>query len=384
MLPAIRSCRLTSSSFSFTHRRTLTLPLAYLIFIGTLACSSRAGGPEPVDDVIPADVTLDTLFAIGAPDGPEDELIWRDQRGGSVLLDVGPDGLIWIMNSGDKRLIVFNADGERQTFLGRSGEGPGEFQWVLGLTAVEGGAWTWDWRNQQLCRWSVEEGLLNTYRTEIPQPMFNRMTIDENGTIWYLHEHLEEPEYKEIPVELVRVSPGEEAVVVTTFIVPGAILPRRGGAMSLVPHIVPAPRGGILIAPGYEYELQWYTVKSNTPRRVWEYPSTETPYSARQLRPGGRGGFTPAGGDMVEPPLLPHKPDIEALFPMGEAGFWIMTPVRNDQALARFDQIERNGSRQASYWLPRRLFSARYHNLLLYALSYTPDGYQVLAIRLNK
>ncbi len=126
---------------------------AFFLVVGVFISSLQVNAQILIDDVVPIDVTLDTLFAIGSPTGPEDEFISRDRRGGPVIFDVGPDGLIWIMNSGDKHMMVFNEDGERQAFLGRSGAGPGEFQWVMGLKAVEGGAWTWDWRNQQLCNW---------------------------------------------------------------------------------------------------------------------------------------------------------------------------------------------------------------------------------------
>ncbi|MFC1530558.1 hypothetical protein ACFL6R_07615 [Gemmatimonadota bacterium] len=38
----------------------------------------------------------------------------------------------------------------------------------MALTAVTNGAWTWDFRNQQLCRWSLGDGLVEISRTQIP------------------------------------------------------------------------------------------------------------------------------------------------------------------------------------------------------------------------
>ena len=96
------------------------------IALGIPACS-RGDDSQSVGELVePVAVTMDTLFAIGHPDGPDEEFLARNKRGGRVLMDVGPDGLIWVMNAIDRRLLIFDRDGERLAIMGQSGQGPGE------------------------------------------------------------------------------------------------------------------------------------------------------------------------------------------------------------------------------------------------------------------
>jgi hypothetical protein len=250
---------------------------AFCLIVATLAGSALfspvTGAQVCRDGIEPVKVHCDTLFAIGRPDGPVDEFLARDPHGGGILMDVGPDGLIWIVNPIDGHLLVFDRTGERQAIWSRKGSGPGEFQYAMALTTIAGGAWTWDWRNQQLCKWSLAGGLLETHRTSLPQPMMNRIVIDRTGTAWFLHDVVEEPEYEEIPVELRCLEPGGEQQTVAAFDIPGAMLPGRGFALSLFPSFAPLPDGGIVIA----------TTRG-------EYDRTAAPVAP--ARPGGH----PAGG----------------------------------------------------------------------------------------
>jgi|GEM_PF-2092809 len=335
------------------------------------------------DGIEPVKVHCDTLFAIGRPDGPVEEYLARDPRGGSVLMDVGPDGLIWILNPIDGHLMAFSDAGERLVSYSRKGSGPGEFQQAMALTAVTSGAWTWDWPNQQLCRWSLGGGLLETHRTDLPQPMFNRLVIDRTGTAWFLHDVVEEPEYEEIPVELRCLEPGGEQQAVAAFGIPGAMLPGRGFALSLFPSFAPLPAGGIVIATTHEYDLFGFTAVADEAILHWHFPSLETPYTARQRRTGGRGGFTPAGGELIEPPLLSHQPDLTDIHPACAEAFWITTQVRSDEGLRRIDYIDCEGNRTGSFWFPGRTGMIRGTIEQPVVLAYTPDGHQVFGLRIR-
>jgi len=350
----------------------------FIIFIalGVQACTGKVDSRATEEAVEPVAVTLDTLFTIGGPDGPVEEYLARGNRGGPVLMDVGPDGLIWVYNPIAKGLRVFDKEGQRLVVMGGAGQGPGEFQQLLALSAVEGGAWTWDRLNQQLCLWSIDEHLVDTWRTELPHPHFNKAVIDEQGTIWYVNEDLEEPEYEKIPLDLCRVPLGGNPEVVTTLFIPGVVVPGRGGTMSMVLHMAPGPGGGVIVTPNHTYELQWFTLKSNEPVRTWQFASCETPYSERQLQPGGRGGFSYAGGDMIEPPLLPHQPDIQSLIKVNQEELWVITPVRNDDGMARVDRIDIQGNRTASMWFSRGYAQVCYAGDRLYSLGYGADGSQ--------
>jgi len=138
-----------------------------------------------------------------------------------------------------------------------------------------------------------------------------------------------------------------------------------------------------VISPTHEYDLFGYASDAEEADLHWHFPSTETPYTARQRRPGGRGGFTPAGGDMIEPPLLSHQPDLADIQPAGCRAYWVLTPVRSEDGQKRIDYIDCDGNRQGSYWFPSRTGTIRGTLEQPVVLAYTPDGEQVLGLRIT-
>ncbi|MFC1530439.1 hypothetical protein ACFL6R_06970, partial [Gemmatimonadota bacterium] len=211
-----------------------------------------------------------------------------------------------------------------------------------------------------------------------------KMVIDEHGTVWYLDDDLKDPEYESIPVNLIRHPLDGVGETVTTFLMPGAVIPGRGRAMSMVPNMVAAPGGGVIIAPNHTYELQLYTSESREPKDVWRFTSFETPYSAREKAPGGRGGFTPAGGELIEAPLLPHKPDVVRMVGVSREEIWIETPLRNGTRIARIDRIDYQGNRIESFWMSNRYSHLCCAGDRLYTLGSDYDGsMQVFAARMT-
>lgn len=365
--------------------KRLNSHLICLLLMGTLSIPADVSCQQE-SEVVPTYVVLDTLFSIGAPDGPVDELIFRPQQGRSFpLLDLGPNGLVWIYNPGDQCLMIFNTSGQKEKVYGRSGAGPGEFSAVCALTAVEGGAWTWDSTNQQLCRWSLTEGLLTTKRTKIPEPIFQRSVVDRSGTIWYLNEVLEEPALEKIPVHLYCSNSEGEPVDIIMYEAPGAVYPGRAQTFSYIPRLTPALDDGVIIAPTYEYIIHFFQVGYHSPISVWEYPSTETPYSRRERQPGGRGGIRISrDGDLIEPPLLSHKPDIESIHRVNNKEIWVGTPVRNADGATRYDRIDSLGKRIGTVWFPGRNGYIRYDGSFVYVLTSGIDGYQVHKISITQ
>lgn len=357
----------------------LSLAVGFTLMADDVSC-------QQVDSVVPSHVEFDTLFSIGGPDGPVDELIFRPQRGrGTPLMDLGPDGMIWILNPGDQVLMVFDESGQKLKTWGGSGSGPGEFRAAFALTAVEGGAWTWDWTNQQLCRWSLTEGLVSTQRTQIPQPLMNQAVLDENGTLWFMNEVLEEPALEIVPVHLYCSDQEGVPVDIATFGVPGVVYPRQAGVYSFLPEIAPATGGGVIIAPTHRFDLHHYQAETGSPADVWTLPPIETPYTSRQLQPGGRGsiGIPPDLDKRIEPPLLPHQPDIESLHRVNKDEIWVGTSVRGEDRVIRYDRLDRLGNRIGAVWLQGRSSALRYDGTNLYMLAYGLDGYQVYKIRMH-
>jgi hypothetical protein len=78
---------------------------------------------------------------------------------------------------------------------------------------------------------------------------------------------------------------------------------------------------------------------------------------------------------------MPHKPDIEAIECVNDQEVWVRTPVRNEDGLARFDRLNRDGRRIGAYWLPSRWSQIRVQENRLFAVTYSlEEGILVLAI----
>jgi len=200
-----------------------------------------------------------------------------------------------------------------------------------------------------------------------------------------LDENLTEPARNIVPVVLRYFESDSEDPAIATFEVPGTVFPRLGSVMSFVPPLEAAPIEGVIVAPEYEYVLHLYVVGETKSKSIWRLPTLDTPYSRRERKKGGRGSFTPAGGEMIEPPLLPHKPDIESLNVSPGGDIWVITPQRRtDPRLVRLDRLDMMGRRNLSVWIPGYLPSEVLSDGdLLCVLNYTPDGIQVFGMRLS-
>jgi len=281
------------------HSASAGILFGLALLIG--ACSARRDEGNAPEPVVPA---LDTLFVIGADDGPEDEIIDAVAFRGRPILDQGPDGLIWVVNPAGSNLLVFDAEGEKTAVYGRMGSGPGEFFDVAALSAIQDGAWTWDWRNQQLCRWSARNGLVRTWRTELGQPNSNKAVLEADGTIWFFDQDFAGISDHSVTHNLLRVPAGSDPDTLWQCEIPAAVTPAHMGiAPSYSPHFIHAPGEGVIVCGTYEYVLHHITEAEFT---TWSLPTTNTPYSARALRPGGRGGVSESGSNKIyEPPLMP-------------------------------------------------------------------------------
>ncbi|MFC1500756.1 hypothetical protein ACFL6T_07070 [Candidatus Zixiibacteriota bacterium] len=349
-----------------------------LILFGTSFIIGCDQSPPNLAGTIPYVASIDTLHQLSGPDATGDDLIAWARPGGSPRLDVGPDGLLWLFNPSSGALQIHDEDGDRISQHGRIGQGPGEFQWLETLTAIEGGAWTWDSDNQQLSYWSAEMGFIESRRTQVPSESGN--VIEPDGTLWYLHGRREEMSGDEMPMDLVRYSHDGSEESVFQMIVPGYFT--SGAALwSYLPELARSPNDGVLTSIDYEMNIRFDGAGSPT---TWALGSLEWPYSERERQPGGRGSLRTADGEMYEAPMMPHKPDVEGIEPVGSDEVWILTPARQDTVLARWERLDVSGEHIGAVWLPREWRMIRAIDENYWVLSWSRDrGYEVLLVHLD-
>ncbi len=65
-------------------------------------------------------------------------------------MELGPDGSVWVADTGNHRLQVFSAEGKLDAVLGKQGSGIGEFQSPAGLAWHEGSMYVADTGNRRI------------------------------------------------------------------------------------------------------------------------------------------------------------------------------------------------------------------------------------------
>ena len=89
--------------------------------------------PAEIIDVNPsAHIGLELVQLYGASDSGDGPL-YRP-----TAIDVDEEGNVYVLDGGNKKIVVFSADGELVRTMGREGQGPGEFQQPRGLAVVNG------------------------------------------------------------------------------------------------------------------------------------------------------------------------------------------------------------------------------------------------------
>lgn len=133
-----------STNLSAGAQSVFGLALFSLSILGCSGSSSNGDGEggdlgyELVQQVIDPARTLDLeeVFRVGNYDGPVESQIYNAWA--AVL---APSGDLYVMDTGNDRVAVFDSNGEFSHQFGREGEGPGEFQramhiWIQGDTLV--------------------------------------------------------------------------------------------------------------------------------------------------------------------------------------------------------------------------------------------------------
>lgn len=120
--------------------RHTTLPVTVFVAL-LLACgdaaveSGNANDTDPADDVILNSVT-EEVFTVGAMEGEDWEIFGRIQ---SVHFD--GNGNLHIFDRQADRVVVVGGDGNFIRTVGKPGEGPGEFSFVIDLAVFRDGSY---------------------------------------------------------------------------------------------------------------------------------------------------------------------------------------------------------------------------------------------------
>jgi hypothetical protein len=129
-------------------RRRLPLPLAALLIASTLDAQQTVTLPR-------ADVALTgspaQLFAVGRADGES----WETFSGVAALAFDGQDNL-YVLDSQNRRILVFDRDGRFVRQFGRRGDGPGDFQLPLAMALTAEGIVVADMGRRAYLRFSLE------------------------------------------------------------------------------------------------------------------------------------------------------------------------------------------------------------------------------------
>jgi hypothetical protein len=133
-----------SSNLSAGAQSAIGLALFSLSILGCSESSSNAGGEgenlgyELVQQVVDPTRTLglEEVFRVGNYDGAVESQIYN-----AWAATVSPSGDLYVMDTGNDRVAVFDSNGEFSHQFGREGEGPGEFKramhlWIQGDTLV--------------------------------------------------------------------------------------------------------------------------------------------------------------------------------------------------------------------------------------------------------
>ncbi|NBB99843.1 MAG: hypothetical protein GVY15_03160 [Bacteroidetes bacterium] len=108
-------------------------------------------------DDAPLQFELEQTF--GVADAPEEAML-----AGTSSVVVDDEGVVYLLDRGNHRLVAFNPDGTVRWSQGREGEGPGEFQNAFGLApGPEGDLLVVNQSGQRWERWSFDGELLESY-----------------------------------------------------------------------------------------------------------------------------------------------------------------------------------------------------------------------------
>lgn len=107
-----------------------------------------------------------------------------DYQFGSIRdIEVGDDGLIYVIDGQAKRVAIYDPTGAFVAAFGREGEGPGEFQNPGRMTWKGDTLVIWDWRLRRLSYFDRLGNLIRDHRPELPFSV-GRFSYRPDGRLW--------------------------------------------------------------------------------------------------------------------------------------------------------------------------------------------------------
>jgi len=145
--------------------------------------------------------TLERTVSIGDALDPETGLTLV----GDVIVE--SDRLL-VAQPWEKRLRVYSLTGEFLGFIGRGGEGPGEFRWVGGMGLDNGHVWIYDSDSRRLQYFDVEGRFVSSVK------LMGHPTLGSSGEVWgILANGLRLVKYSASAYELVESPPKPEPLL---------------------------------------------------------------------------------------------------------------------------------------------------------------------------
>ncbi len=184
----------------------------------------------------------------------------------------GPDGRYYVLDGGDCRVVVYEADGSYRSTFGRRGSGPGEFR-MPKLTAFDGDTLTiHDTGLQRAIRFTTDGRLLDTFRQS--NGGGPSVLVAHDGLLIGVVSESQRPaniQYSRSRALITRAATGDTVAIVrgefvpvtrfTDLTEPGGTYRGRYSMLQLggYPMMVITPRHDIVVAQGNEALIQIFS-----------------------------------------------------------------------------------------------------------------------------
>jgi len=334
-----------------------------LFLLATILPGCGTTQSNNVNTALSTNTRLDTLFVIGADSSSENDLFF-----GMVLIDVDSLNRLWVIDTGNLEIKVYDDNGRRIRKWGGKGKGPGRFMYPTALNVCKDIAWTWDERNKSLCKWSIDKGLVEIITHRIG-PTF-AASITDGGELFVL-QHM----HKDVPAETIGaallyinsigVLVERWRTVIPATVAPNyvAVTPSYSLRMTPVGH-------GIVISKSYTYTLLQVTTDTLIEHRM---PALEIPYSEEELALFRRQKFV-YNNTTYKRKFTPHKPAIQALGSSAQGEVIVRTPEVNNTGYRRYDILDLIAGSELSMWLPPAYVQITKNRARIYAISRDDEG----------
>ena len=316
-------------------------------------------------------VQSDTLFIFGEEYGPAEHLL--NTR---AIIDLDSDGFLWVLDCGNTRLLVLDPNGNLTREYSREGEGPGEYKQPAALRTIESIAITWDARNRQLSSWSRQAGLLEAKRMNPPIGARYVSRIGSDGELWTMGTDRSRVRRDQMPASVFRTDETGSSDELIEILLPiNQSSDGRATAYGWSPSICHAPWGGFIVSRNIEYELAWISAEGV---KTWKYPSLKVPYQDDEIEEILRMPRARTMYEEVFAPILPHKPDIQALLCVSANEVWVKTSVTNSAGMARYDRLNHVGDRVSESWFDTAWEQIKISQDRMYVLTRSEEGTPVI------